>query len=283
VAEAADIAGDIRALIDAAEEDPERLEAIAARRQLLRDIMRKYGSNLTEVIAFGRESSRRLAELEGYEERVRELQQEREVAMSDLKRAADRVAAARRKHAPLLAREVENRIRFLAMDHAAVVIDVVASGDEIDAGDNVMFLLAANPGSPPLPLSKVASGGELARTMLSLRLVLTEEPGTMVFDEVDAGIGGEAAIAVAKALSELGGRHQIFVVTHLPQVAAAARHHIGVSKKVEAGSTFGSAALLDESERVVEVARMLSGGLADETARQHAGEMIRTFSSSERT
>lgn len=282
MAEAADIAADIRGLFEAAEEDPERLEAVVARRQLLRDIMRKYGSTLSEVISFGAESSRRLAELEGYEDRVRDLQRERETALASLKAAADRVAAARRHHAPLLAGEVERRLRTLAMDHATIVVDVVATGDDVDAGDNVVFLLSANPGSPPLPLSKVASGGELARTMLSLRLVLTEEPGTMVFDEVDAGIGGEAAIAVAKALSELGDRHQIFAVTHLPQVAAAAHHHIGVSKRVEDGLTYGSASPLGESERVAEVARMLSGGLADETARQHAGEMIRTLSSSGR-
>jgi len=134
--------------------------------------------------------------------------------------------------------------------------------------------LSANPGSPLLPLTKVASGGELARTMLALRLVLSEEPGTLVFDEVDAGIGGAAAVAVATALSDLGRLHQVLAVTHLPQVAAAAHHQIAVTKEVREGLTFGAATTLSAEERVQEVARMLSGGVADQSARQHASDLI---------
>lgn len=282
IAELGDIASDLRGLRDAAEEDPERLSSIVERRQLLRDIMRKYGATLDEVIEFGHESSARLAQLEGYEDRVRELQAERAVAMAELRSAAEEIASARRRHAPRLAEEVEKRLRDLAMEHASLAVNVNPSGDDVDSGDNVVFLLSANPGSPLLPLGKVASGGELARTMLALRLVLTEEPGTMVFDEVDAGIGGEAALAVARALGELGSRHQIFAVTHLPQVAAAAHQQVGVRKRVEAGATYGAADLLSADDRVAEIARMLSGGVADDIARQHARELIETFSSSHR-
>jgi len=139
----------------------------------------------------------------------------------------------------------------------------------------VVFLLAANPGSPVMPLTKVASGGELARTMLALRLVLSSGPETLVFDEVDAGIGGEAAVAVAQALAELGKRHQVLVVTHLPQVAAAAQNHIQVSKSVREGKTFAQATTLGENERVSEIARMLSGGVAEATALEHARELLR--------
>jgi DNA repair protein RecN (Recombination protein N) len=145
----------------------------------------------------------------------------------------------------------------------------------VDPGDDVVFLLAANPGSPVMPLTKVASGGELARTMLALRLVLSSGPATLVFDEVDAGIGGEAAVAVAQALAQLGVRHQVLVVTHLPQVAASAHAHIRVSKKVRDNATFAQAALLSAEERAAEIARMLSGGVAEATAIEHARELLR--------
>ena len=130
------------------------------------------------------------------------------------------------------------------------------------------FLLAANPGAPPLPLAKVASGGELARAMLALRLVLTEAPPTLVFDEVDAGIGGTAASAVGRALARLGDDHQVLVVTHLAQVAAFADAQVEVRKDERRGTTTTSAHLLDRAERVVEIARMLSGSPDSETARQ---------------
>jgi len=141
----------------------------------------------------------------------------------------------------------------------------------------VSFMLAANPGSAPMPITKVASGGELARVMLALRLVLTTDPATMVFDEVDAGIGGAAAVAVAQALRELGTDHQVFAVTHLAQVAASAHSHIVVSKSVKSGKTYGRATKVLQEDRVGEIARMLSGGIADESALTHAQEILNTL------
>jgi DNA repair protein RecN (Recombination protein N) len=169
-----------------------------------------------------------------------------------------------------LAQQVQKNLRTLAMAHAVIDVSVGA-----DPGDDVVFLLAANPGSPVMPLTKVASGGELARTMLALRLVLSSGPNTLVFDEVDAGIGGEAAVAVAQALAILGKRHQVLVVTHLPQVAAAGHAHIQVSKSVRNGKTYAQAATLGEEERIAEIARMLSGGVAEATALEHARELLR--------
>jgi DNA repair protein RecN (Recombination protein N) len=159
------------------------------------------------------------------------------------------------------------------MENAQVVVDV-GDGDDDPSGDRVVFLLSANPGSPLLPLTKVASGGELARTMLSLRLTLSTDPATMIFDEVDAGIGGAAAVAVADALAQLGEKHQVLAVTHLGQMAATAHHHVHVTKEIVDGNTFGRARELDADERVEELARMLSGGLADDSARQHARDML---------
>lgn len=265
-----DISADIRDEADSIEENPSRLDEVRQRRQLLVDLRRKYGDSLEEVIAFGEESAVRLAELESFEARAATLDQERAVAVRKLEAAQAVVGKARRDGSAPLAQQVQKNLRTLAMAHA--VIDVSVGSDP---GDEVVFLLAANPGSPVMPLTKVASGGELARTMLALRLVLSSGPNTLVFDEVDAGIGGEAAVAVAQALALLGKRHQVLVVTHLPQVAAAGHAHIQVSKSVRNGKTFAQAATLGEEERIAEIARMLSGGVAEATALEHARELLR--------
>jgi DNA repair protein RecN (Recombination protein N) len=274
LADLEDIGLTIRGQAEQIEEDPARLELIRQRRQALRDLQRKYGDSLADVIAFGSQARERLNELLGYGERVAELQQQREAALGALHKEQQLVGEARRSAAPKMAKAIEKRLKELAMPHATVQVSVGDATTDL-AGDSVVILLAANPGSAPAPLSKVASGGELARVMLSLRLVLTSEPATMVFDEVDAGIGGAAAIAVASSLRELGGAHQVLAVTHLAQVAASAHHQVVVSKKVERGRTFGSAQILPHKERIPEIARMLSGGIADESALAHAGDLLR--------
>ncbi len=143
-----------------------------------------------------------------------------------------------------------------------------------DPGDEVEISFSANPGTPLLPLSKVASGGELARTMLALRLVLTADQDTLVFDEVDAGIGGSAASAVGRALAELGATRQVLVVTHLAQVAAAASTQIGVTKVQHRRSTTTEARLLLDDDRVVELSRMLSGQPSSDAAHAHARDLL---------
>lgn len=268
-----DVTAELRTTAENIDEDPERLDEIRLRRQLLVDLRRKYGENLSEVVKYGSESKARLAELEGYEARASALEAERKIAVSQLLQAETKVGDVRRKAAPKLAREVQSHLRTLAMAHAVLEVEVGESASD-PSGEAVVFLLAANPGSKPQPLTKVASGGELARTMLALRLVLTEAPGTLVFDEVDAGIGGEAAVAVAQALADLGRRHQVLVVTHLAQVAANASHQVKVSKTVKAKQTFAQADLLNRQERIVEIARMLSGGVAEAAALTHASELM---------
>jgi DNA repair protein RecN (Recombination protein N) len=179
------------------------------------------------------------------------------------------VGVQRRAAAPELAAATVAHLAELAMAKARMVIEV---GD--DPGDDVTFLLAANPGGPPLPLARTASGGELARCMLALRLVLSEAPPTLVFDEVDAGIGGTAASAVGRSLASLGIDHQVLVVTHLAQVAAFADAQVEVRKAESTEGTVTSAAVLDPADRVVEIARMLSGSPDSDTAQQHAAELL---------
>jgi len=276
LAELNDISHTVRGAAENSEENPERLEEIRLRRQALRDLVRKYGDTIADVMAFGAEARTRLNELLSYSERVQELESSRANALKVLHSRQLEVGRQRRKTAPGLAAAVEKRLRLLALPHATIQ---VAVGDEVSdpSGEAVSFMLAANPGSAPMPITKVASGGELARVMLALRLVLTTDPATMVFDEVDAGIGGAAAVAVAQALRELGTDHQVFAVTHLAQVAASAHSHIVVSKSVKSGKTYGRATKVLQEDRVGEIARMLSGGIADESALTHAQEILNTL------
>jgi len=275
-AEAKDVSDSVRDAAEGSEQDPARLEEIRLRRQNLRDLMRKYGDTLSDVMAFGVEARERLDELTGYAERVSELEKAKAVALRHLLACQKEVGNARRGVAPKLATAVQKRLRQLALPNATVQV-AVGDIDTDPSGESVVFMLAANPGSAPQPITKVASGGELARVMLALRLVLTGDPATMVFDEVDAGIGGEAAVAVATALRELGSGHQVIAVTHLAQVAASAHGQVAISKSVKGGKTFGAATRVAESERAAEIARMLSGGVADESANAHARDLLQTL------
>jgi len=276
--EISDLVHEIRSAVEEVEEDPERLSWVRTRRQSLLDLRRKYGETIDDVVLYGERTRHRLIELEGFEARASELEHERQEAMSNLARAQAAVSKARRAAAPRLASEVEARLRVLAMPHAVLSIDVAG-----DAGETVTFQFTANPGSPLQPLAKIASGGELARTMLALRMVLSSGPPSAVFDEVDAGIGGQAAVAVADALRVLAAQRQVLVVTHLPQVAANADEHFAVSKSVHGASTSAHVARLGIEERVAEVARMLSGGIAQSAARDHARELLKVTQGRQRS
>lgn len=277
-AELAEAASDLRQAGDAIVEEPERLDEVRARRRLLRDLCRKYGEQLSDVLAFESEARTRLAELESHGVRVEALEGERRVAIEAVETAAAAVAGARRKAAPTLSAQVQQHLRTLAMAGARLEVTVGGPGP----ADDVEFLLAANKGTPPLPLAKVASGGELARAMLAARLVLSDAPPTLVFDEVDAGVGGEAALAVGRALADLAGEHQVLVVTHLPQVAAFADHQVVVAKDDRGGTTAASARPVAGTDRVVELSRMLSGQPSSGTARDHAEELLATAAAQRR-
>ena len=273
-AELAELGSELRVARDAVEDDPGRLETIRARRVLLRELTRKYGETLAEVRAYEIEAAQRLAELEGYETHAAELELEREEARSRRERAAAALSQARLAAAGALADAITPHLRQLAMPAAAFAV-VVEPGELSDDGaDRVTFELSANPGEPPRPLARVASGGELSRAMLAMRVVLSEAPPTLVFDEVDAGIGGEAGVAVGRLLADLAGRHQVLVVTHLAQVAAFADAQVVVEKREQGKRTVASAQTVTGEERVRELSRMLAGVGESAHARSHAAELL---------
>jgi len=270
MAEVADVAAELRDVVETWEDDPVRLGEVRTRRQLLHDLGRKYGGTVEDVLAFAAEGRRRLDELAAAEARAGRLDAAIAQARDEVAVEESAVAAARRSVAPVLAADIESTLHDLAMPSARFAIEV--AGDA--SGDAVTFELAANPGEDAQPLARAASGGELSRTMLAVRLALTDAPGVMVFDEVDAGVGGQAATAVGTALAGLGHYAQVLVVTHLAQVAAQADHQVGVRKVEADGRTRSEVRALDPDERVVEISRMLSGSPDSEAARRHAAELL---------
>jgi DNA repair protein RecN (Recombination protein N) len=289
--ELADIEQELRHEVERVDEDPERVETVRARRHQLHELGRKYGSTLADVIAYGSESAARLAELERYEERAASIEARRAEHEAAARVAAEALTAARQAAAEPLARAIEEHLHELAMPHAVMEV-VVEPGEATDDGqDRVVYLLAANPGETARPLARAASGGELSRAMLATRVVLSEAPPTLVFDEVDAGIGGEAGVAVGRLLQTLGSRHQVLCVTHLAQVAAFAGTQVVVEKTVEqvvaatagpAERTVASASTVDGDARVAELSRMLAGIGDSSHARRHAAELLETAGASGR-
>ncbi|HET6964694.1 MAG TPA: hypothetical protein VFH58_07960, partial [Acidimicrobiales bacterium] len=279
--ELADVSAEARRLAETVEDDPGRLAAIGERRRTLTELRRKYGGTLGEVIDYREELRGRLDELASHDQRAAHLEAELDRAGKELAVAYERVWEARRTAAPKLARGVEQHLQSLAMPRARFSIEV---GPD-PAQEQVTWMLGANPGQPLLPLAKVASGGELSRAMLATRLVMgpgggsdQSGPSTLIFDEVDAGIGGEAAIAVGRALAALARGNQVLVVTHLAQVAAFADSQLTVTKDVVGGPegdrTVATARRVEGEARVVELARMLSGRPDSESARRHAEELL---------
>ncbi len=265
----ADVAAEARDLSEQIDDDPQRLAEVQERRRTLTGLRRKYGETLEEVLSYFAECGQRVEELENRDLLAEELEAAREVAKAATAEAARVVGAARRAAAPKLAKAVQKHVRTLALPNAQVECAV---GE--DPGDHVVFGVSMNKGAPVQPLARIASGGELARTMLALRLVLSADPATMVFDEVDAGVGGAAAQAVGAALAELGEQRQVLVVTHLAQVAAHADNHITVVKDDKAKMVSVSASVIDHEARVVELSRMLSGSPGSQSAQEHAAELL---------
>jgi DNA repair protein RecN (Recombination protein N) len=287
-----DVAADVASYAARIDTDPARLAAVSERRAALTALVRKYGQDIDEVLAWSQRSALRLLELDGTDERIEVLRADRLRLREQLATAATALSAARAEAAGRLADEVTAELALLAMPHARLTIEVrqVAHPDADDglqvAGrrlrftasgiDEVELMLAANTGSEPRPLAKGASGGELSRVMLALEVALagTSPVPTFVFDEVDAGVGGAAAVEVGRRLAQLARSAQVLVVTHLPQVAAYADRHVVVEKSSDGSVTSSGLTMLDDEARERELSRMLAGLADSDTALAHARELL---------
>jgi DNA repair protein RecN (Recombination protein N) len=268
--ELSDVARALRDEVESAEDDPQRLAEVQERRRLLAELRRKYGEDLAAVMAYATEAAARLARLEDAEGEAVRLQEERTRVETELADAESAVRRVRTRAADDFGRRVEERLATLAMAGARLEVHVGAMG----TGEPVELALGANVGEPVQPLARAASGGELARAMLAIRLVGLGGPQTMVFDEVDAGVGGAAALALGSALCEVGSDRQVLVVTHLAQVASRADAQVRVEKHGARGRTVTTASAVEGEERVTELSRMLSGHPGSEAARAHARELL---------
>ena len=296
VEEAATLVGDVSAELSAylglLDADPARLEVIYERRAALRALTRKYADDVEGVIAWAENARSRLAALDTSDELLEELDRERQRLAGTVGELAGRLTAARLDAAGRFAEQVSVELAGLAMPHSRVEVAVVqrvpgrdeptvtVDGAELavgpDGADDVELRLLAHPGAPSLPLQKGASGGELSRVMLAIEVVFAGAggPPTLVFDEVDAGVGGQAAVEIGRRLARLARTHQVLVVTHLPQVAAFADRHLVVAKDTGGAITTSGVRIVEETERARELSRMLAGLPDSDLGIAHAEELL---------
>jgi DNA repair protein RecN (Recombination protein N) len=257
--------------------DPARLRALEERLDLIHSLRRKYGSSLNEVVAFGQEARRKLDHLEQRDAQLGRLNEQLAGVDKDLARSARSLSEKRRKIIPALARAVGKQLQELGFKQSVFDISLTTTADArpTQAGlDHIEFQFAPNPGEPARALRAIASSGELARVMLALKTVLAAQDRipVLVFDEVDANVGGETANAVGEKMQQIAAKRQVLCITHLPQVAATAAAHYVAVKQFKAGRTVSHITRLDKQERVTELARMLGG--QTEAARKHAEALL---------
>ncbi|MFL6386548.1 MAG: DNA repair protein RecN [Terriglobales bacterium] len=280
-----DVSATARDYADGIDASPERLAEVEDRLALLDRLRRKYGKTVDEVIAYGEDVARKLDELENREDLVRDQKKQLTAAAAAYLAAAQTVSKRRYSAARELQKLVETEINQLAMK-AQFRIEVSGSDEPANwtvvGFDGVTYLISPNPGEPLKPVEQIASGGELSRVMLALKATI--EAGkkskggtqrTLVFDEIDTGIGGRAAEAVGKKLKSLARANQVLCITHLPQIASFADHHYLIEKRETAGRTKTLVRALTPAEQTEEIARMLSGEKLTETSRQHAEQLLK--------
>ncbi|MDQ2890223.1 MAG: DNA repair protein RecN [Gemmatimonadota bacterium] len=257
--------------------DPDRLGRVRGRRELIFRLSKKYGASLAEVIAAGSKAQTELDLIDSGDFDVAQLRKQETDAVQRLASAAARLTALRTRAASAIAHAVSTELPQLGMDSGRFTVLLTPRGELSASGaEDVEFRVALNAGYEPRPLARVASGGELARVMLALKTVLAavDHIPTLVFDEVDAGIGGRVGLQVGDTMRRVAEQHQVFAISHLPQIAARAHHHIVVAKGARGGVTTADITVLSPSDRVTEIARMLGGDPESKASRAHARELI---------
>lgn len=262
--------------------DPERLSGVRARRELIFSLGKKYGGTLADVIATGAQAQAELDLVDSAEFDVAQLRKQEADATDRLRAAAARLTALRKRAATAISKAVSAELPQLGMDSGRFTVALTGRDDISPQGaEDVEFRVALNVGYDPRPLARVASGGELARVMLALKTVLAavDNIPTLVFDEVDAGIGGRVGLQVGDTMRRVAERHQVFAISHLPQIAARAHHHIVVAKGAREGVTTADISVLSATDRVAEIARMLGGDPESKASRAHARELLQAAGS----
>jgi DNA repair protein RecN (Recombination protein N) len=260
--------------------DPDHLVEVERRRDVLYRLRHKYGETLTEVLETATEAAAELDLLDTADHDLERLAERREEADAALTAAAVELRRLRTAAADALGDAVTALLPRLGMPHGRLTVAVMpleAIGEA--GGDDIAFVVQLNPGMEPRPLAQVASGGELSRVMLALKVVLADHDAvpTLVFDEVDQGIGGEVAVQVAEALAVVAQHRQVLVITHLPQIAARAAHHLSIAKRAAGGVATSDVRVLDGADRTEEIARML-GDADGAVALEHAAALLKEAS-----
>lgn len=280
VVEAEEVTLQLNRYLGSVEVDPERLSQVQERLSLLADLRRKYGANVVEMLEALTRLEQEYSTLGRAEERLKEVAAELENAQAELSKYAKKLSTARKKIADLLAASVTGELKDLKMGDARFMVEIAAKEDMADwtasGADAIQFVVQTNRGEPARPLGKIASGGELSRLMLSIRRVIADRGGIGVylFDEIDAGIGGQTAFQVGKKLKSVAQYNQVICITHLPQVASFANHHLVVRKSPAGKRTVTEVVELTSRERKEELARMLGGPELTKKSLENAAEML---------
>lgn len=259
---------------------PEEVEEIESRLEVYRRLKKKYGMTVEEVLSFAEKCSEEIAELESSEEAALLLEKELNNLWQEIEQCASILTEKRKQTAGILTKMVEGVLEELGMENAQFSVkfaerEVVSRHGK----EEIEFLFSANPGEPLKPLARIISAGEMARVMLALKSILAEQDHipTLVFDEIDSGIGGKTIQKVAEKMSRLSKNHQIICVTHSPQLAGAADHQFYIFKEIIGGRTTTCVSYLQDEKRVREIARMLNGGVTSEITRKHAEELLKMY------
>ncbi|WP_446002563.1 DNA repair protein RecN [Weissella viridescens] len=272
-----DVSSEIESVHDGLEFDAERLKYVDERLNLIRTLEQKYGATIADVLAHQDKVETQLAEMGGPQQSTAELEAQTQQAYDRSLTLANQLHTIRQTAALELAQQIHEQLKDLYMEKAVFSVQLTQSEQlNTDGNDTAEFYIQTNPGESAKPLVKIASGGELSRMMLAMKMIFSREQGvtSIIFDEVDTGVSGRVAQAIAEKISDIGRHSQVLTITHLPQVAAVADHHDFIEKNIHDGRTETTVVKLSDEARVDEIARMLSGDELTEAARENARDLI---------
>lgn len=272
-----DVAHEVKDFGDGIEFDEKALNDVEERLDLISKLKRKYGASIDDILIYLEHAVKELNDIRLSDERIQELRNELNDIIAGLTKRGKKLSARRKEYALMLEKNIEQSLHELNMEHAKFKVNVETSEEFYENGiDRVEFLISTNPGEPLKSLVRIASGGELSRVMLAIKSILADSDGvdTLIFDEIDTGVSGKAAMSIARKLSQIGRNKQVICITHLPQLTASADNHYLIQKDTNGDMAYTTLAELDDSQRETELARIIDGGEATELALSHAREML---------